>query len=402
MTQTDTEIEWPREIWMAERDEHDQGVVRAVLSEHATVARWEGDSERDREFHHYIDADIYVSAQRYHDTKLAAITAERDTLAKQAEDCARSCAEQAEVIQTLTGQLAEARGTLDRIDVIAEVADAAPLCMGEIRELIKMNRALKSEPAPRPKSKAVPSSAAVEVCGICDIAGCHHTRELNEKMPNEIAAWPEFPDGCVTGSWSANQHHQDAVAYVRKDPALRHSDDTAVDRFAAAMKAKLAAKRADGRGGWDDKTQCSQQFLSDLLRAHVDKGDPVDVANFAMMLHQRGEVIAPAPGHLDDECKRCGSVGGFGCYECTPAPSQIERVSLADLEGYGTNSAPRQSVQEAARVLLEWTGDYIPTVPKLAAVKAHLAHDNKTQPVAISAAWIAALQAIAQEAQGDE
>lgn len=327
MTQTDTEIEWPREIWMAERDEHDQGVVRAVLSEHATVARWEGDSERDREFHHYIDADIYVSAQRYHDTKLAAITAERDTLAKQAEDCARSCAEQAEVIQTLTGQLAEARGTLDRIDVIAEVADAAPLCMGEIRELIKMNRALKSEPAPRPKSKAVPSSAAVEVCGICDIAGCHHTRELNEKMPNEIAAWPEFPDGCVTGSWSANQHHQDAVAYVRKEPA---------------------------------------------------------------------------PGHLDDECQRCGSVGGFGCYECTPAPHQIERVSLADLEGYGTNSAPRQSVQEAARVLLEWTGDYIPTVPKLAAVKAHLAHDNKTQPVAISAAWIAALQAIAQEAQGDE
>ncbi|EEW57098.1 conserved hypothetical protein [Ruegeria sp. TrichCH4B] len=235
------------------------------------------------------------------------LAAECDTLAKQAEDCARTCAEQAEEIRTLTGQLAEARGTLDRIDVIAEVADAAPLCMGEIRELIKMNRALKSEPAPQPKSKAVPLSAPVEVCGICDIAGCHHTRELNEKMPNEIAAWPTFPDGCVTGSWSANQHHQDAVAYVRKEPA---------------------------------------------------------------------------PGHLDDECKRCGSVGGFGCYECTPAP--------------------RQSVQEAARVLLEWTGDYIPTVPKLAAVKAHLAHDNKTQPVAISAAWIAALQAIAQEAQGDE
>lgn len=77
------------------------------------------------------------------------LAAECDTLAKQAEDCARTCAEQAEEIRTLTGQLAEARGTLDRIDVIAEVADAAPLCMGEIRELIKMNRALKSEPAPR-------------------------------------------------------------------------------------------------------------------------------------------------------------------------------------------------------------------------------------------------------------
>lgn len=158
--------------------------------------------------------------------------------------------------------------------------------------------------APRPKSKAVPSTASVEVCGICDIAGCHHTRELNEKMPNEIAAWPTFPDGCVTGSWSANQHRQDAVAYVRKELAPRHPDDAAVDRFAAAMKAKLAAKRADGRGGWGDKAQCSQQFLSDLLRGHVDKGDPVDVANFAMMLHQRGEAIASTPaafGFFEDK-----------------------------------------------------------------------------------------------------
>lgn len=72
-----------------------------------------------------------------------------------------------------------------------------------------------------------------------------------------------------------------------------HSDDLAVDRFAAAMKAKLAQKRAEGRGGWDDKDACSGEWLSRLLRGHVEKGDPVDVANFAMMLHQRGERIAP-------------------------------------------------------------------------------------------------------------
>lgn len=78
-------------------------------------------------------------------------------------------------------------------------------------------------------------------------------------------------------------------------PAPYHFDDVAVDRFAEAMKAKLARKRADGRGGWDDKELCSQAFLSNLLRGHVDKGDPVDVANFAMMLHQRGEAILPAP-----------------------------------------------------------------------------------------------------------
>ncbi|WP_241132615.1 hypothetical protein [Achromobacter insuavis] len=78
----------------------------------------------------------------------------------------------------------------------------------------------------------------------------------------------------------------------------RHADDIAVDQFATAMKAKLAKKRAEGRGGWNDKSQCSAGHLSQLLRGHVDKGDPVDVGNLAMMLQQRGEAIAPAE---DDE-----------------------------------------------------------------------------------------------------
>jgi len=73
-----------------------------------------------------------------------------------------------------------------------------------------------------------------------------------------------------------------------------HPDDKAVDQFAAAMKTKLAKKRADGRGGWEGPT-CSQAFLSELLREHVGKGDPVDVGNLAMMLHQRGEAIAALP-----------------------------------------------------------------------------------------------------------
>lgn len=71
-----------------------------------------------------------------------------------------------------------------------------------------------------------------------------------------------------------------------------HPDALAVDRFAAAMKAKLAEKRAEGRSGWDDEEDCSRLFLSQLLRKHVEKGDPIDVGNFAMMLHQREERIA--------------------------------------------------------------------------------------------------------------
>lgn len=78
-------------------------------------------------------------------------------------------------------------------------------------------------------------------------------------------------------------------------PSAQHPDDAAVDRFAAAMKAKLAKKRAEGRGGWDDPGQCTVEYLSELLHGHVRKGDPVDVGNLAMMLHQRGSGIQPAP-----------------------------------------------------------------------------------------------------------
>ncbi|WP_197523696.1 hypothetical protein [Agrobacterium vitis] len=74
--------------------------------------------------------------------------------------------------------------------------------------------------------------------------------------------------------------------------APTHADDIAVDRFAAAMKEKLAKKRLEGRSGWEDKDDCSQLFISQLLREHVEKGDPIDVGNFAMMLHQREERIA--------------------------------------------------------------------------------------------------------------
>lgn len=79
---------------------------------------------------------------------------------------------------------------------------------------------------------------------------------------------------------------------ARQPVGDQHPDDLAVDAFAAAMKAKMAEARAKGRGGWEDPTQCSADDLTRMLRDHVKKGDPRDVANFCMMLHQRGEAIA--------------------------------------------------------------------------------------------------------------
>jgi hypothetical protein len=77
--------------------------------------------------------------------------------------------------------------------------------------------------------------------------------------------------------------------------AAEQVDNDAVDAFAAAMKDKLEKKRAAGYWGWEDPVRCSNAHLVQLLREHIEKGDPVDVANFAMMIHQRGERIRSAP-----------------------------------------------------------------------------------------------------------
>jgi hypothetical protein len=65
-------------------------------------------------------------------------------------------------------------------------------------------------------------------------------------------------------------------------------DYIAVDMFALAMKEKLDASRAKGRSGWEE---CSPDDLWKMLREHVEKGDPRDVANLAMMIwHVEGRL----------------------------------------------------------------------------------------------------------------
>ncbi|MGO4326686.1 hypothetical protein AB4Z48_17810 [Cupriavidus sp. 2TAF22] len=66
-----------------------------------------------------------------------------------------------------------------------------------------------------------------------------------------------------------------------------HTDDLAVDQLATAMKAKLAACRSKGRAGWDNPLECSVERLAQMMAEAVCKGDPIDVANFAAMLHAR-------------------------------------------------------------------------------------------------------------------
>lgn len=77
---------------------------------------------------------------------------------------------------------------------------------------------------------------------------------------------------------------------------MEMSDEWAQEVFSKRMLVKLEASAAKGRNGWQ---QCSQESLSRMLREHVDKGDPVDVANFCMFLDALGYGIAPAAQHQD-------------------------------------------------------------------------------------------------------
>ena len=91
-------------------------------------------------------------------------------------------------------------------------------------------------------------------------------------------------------------HHRigGAVRYNLADVLARtavnqHPDDEAVDRFAAAMHAKMAQARAKGKEGWDDPERCSIDRLIELLDLALLAAEWVDVANYAMMLWARGQ-----------------------------------------------------------------------------------------------------------------
>lgn len=73
--------------------------------------------------------------------------------------------------------------------------------------------------------------------------------------------------------------------------SFTHPDDIAWGHFADATKAKMAEGREKGRGGWEDPQQCTTERLQLMLLEHLKKGDPVDVANFCMMLWTRGAPV---------------------------------------------------------------------------------------------------------------
>jgi len=72
-----------------------------------------------------------------------------------------------------------------------------------------------------------------------------------------------------------------------KPPSLTEADietrrlSDLVDEFASRMKAKLWRKYAEGYTGWNEITE---EYCLIMIDHHLEKGDPIDIANFAAFL----------------------------------------------------------------------------------------------------------------------
>lgn len=113
--------------------------------------------------------------------------------------------------------------------------------------------------------------------------------EAQARLADELARVERLREDVHT-AWRTERECRERL--VSQATAGQHTDDVAVDRFAEAMKAKMAASRAKGRGGWERTDVCPPGSLQQMLLAHIAKGDPVDVGNFAMMIFNRGEATA--------------------------------------------------------------------------------------------------------------
>ena len=86
---------------------------------------------------------------------------------------------------------------------------------------------------------------------------------------------------------------------IREIGCNENADELGVFRFSNAMNKKLAQKREEGRGGWNREPGGGYGTgiprLRRMLLEHIEKGDPVDIANFCMMIWNRENPTGKEP-----------------------------------------------------------------------------------------------------------
>ena len=73
-----------------------------------------------------------------------------------------------------------------------------------------------------------------------------------------------------------------------------HALSACSESFGAAILSKVTQKQAEGKHGWADPDWTQEDKLR-LLKLHIDKGDMVDVAIFAMFIWNAQDVSSPKP-----------------------------------------------------------------------------------------------------------
>lgn len=124
------------------------------------------------------------------------------------------------------------------------------------------------------------------------IADAVYALDKQEKAEAKLAATE-----AIATQWKARAERLEGNA------PEQHWDDHCVNQFSKMMREKMALSRAKGRSGWNDPNQCSVQYLRELLYEHLDKGDPVDVANICMMLRHYDASTARDYGNTLDMLK---------------------------------------------------------------------------------------------------
>lgn len=132
----------------------------------------------------------------------------------------------------------------------------------------------------------------------------------------------------------------DVLAATR---VTKHPDDEAIEAFAAAMRQRMATKREEGREGWQD---ADPEVLAEQLLAALMKGSPVDVADWAMMLHAleaQPEVVSSALRYQLGTLERQADSFRNRCARLTEcAGALVEKLPQPETHSWVTYHASQQ------------------------------------------------------------
>lgn len=110
---------------------------------------------------------------------------------------------------------------------------------------------------------------------------------------NDLMVGIETRDNTGTVIWMTRERAFDLVedlfqllhnAIHPNEQREAYGDNRAVVNFAHTMADKMEKKRGEGRGGWNT-SNCDPEDLFNAMMEHLKKDDPVDIANFSMMLY---------------------------------------------------------------------------------------------------------------------